>query len=64
MQVTLAFTLGRDVLNVGAISVVQQIFSVTPVEFARARTAPVVKSVTCAVRTFSTSLQRDVSKYR
>ena len=63
MQVTLAFTLGRDVLSVNAMSVVQQIFSVTGMEYALVKTAPLVQNVTFAGRTSSISHLRDASKY-
>ena len=63
MQVTLAFTLDKDVLSVNAMSVVQQIFSVTGMEYAHVKTAPLVQNVICAVRTSSISHLRDASKY-
>ena len=63
MQAIMVFTLDRDVLSVNAMQVVQQIFSVTRMECAHVRTAPLVQSATCVVKTSSISLLRDASKY-
>ena len=63
MQVTMAFTLGRDVLSVNAMPVDQQIFSVTGMECAHVRTAPLEQNVTCVVKTSSISHMKDASEY-
>lgn len=64
MQTTMVFTRERDALSANVMLVALQIFNVTGMESAHARTAPLVQNVTCVVKTSSILHQRDASKYK
>lgn len=63
MQTTMVFRWGKDVWSVNVMLVALQIFNVTRMESAHARTAPLVQNVTCVVKTSSILHQGDASKY-